>query len=378
MSGYETNLNLLTNVSGFETSLSGYGPNVSGFEGTVSGHEGNVSAPPLSGYDTFAEYWAASPEARVFWLLKTCVPPLLVVGGGGGNAVALVALRSHPLHAQSVGYYLSVLAACYLSVLVATVGVEWVCYMRSVALLTNASDSLCRICQFLYNVLNHCPYWLLALLLTDRAVYVCARPLLSAQWCTVFMGKALTALILCVLVTVNIHCMWTYGLGKYGCTLDPYHKDFYTTTWPWIAATINCYLPLLYIHVLLLLTSCVHACHAAATHAPCATRHTWVVLVTSLAFVLLTDPSVLLNLIQYSKPAWLASSHGGYARMYLLIELFQVLVWAAMALTPLLYFLAIPNLRPTHGGCCWRRRRQRGQGPDGMLMLQHSPLQPAA
>ena len=327
-------------------------------------------------YQEFEEYWSTSTEHTVYWSLKAFVPPCLVVFGCCGNVIVIVALRQHSIRSSSIGYYLTLLISCYTLLLLSTVGLEWISYISKTTLLVNSSDTMCRICQFVYNVINHSPYWIIVLLLTDRTVYVCF-PVYSSTFCTVFMAKLHTVFIFIGLLTINIHNMWTYELEMHGCSIDPRQKDFYTTVWPWISATMNCYLPLLCIHILLLTTT-IGLCVVSRQEIAVSPRHVSVAIMTALTFVILTNPSVILNLMQYSKPKWLNSYHR-YAVLYLLIEMFQVFVWLNMSVTYIIYLLFVPKLKvkcsPSWNCNFARSTEQQIRDHDGMLMVQHMPLE---
>ena len=303
----------------------------------------------VSDYQAFEEFWTTSPEYSVYWAMKTFVPPFLVLFGCCGNGIVIVALRQHCIRSSSIGYYLTLLISCYIMLLVSTCGLEWISYISKTALLTNSADSMCRVCKFVYSVMNHSPYWIIALMLTDRTLHVCF-PEYSSTFCTVFAAKLLSLFVAIGLWTINIHMMWIYELSEFGCSIDPYQRDFYTTVWPWIAAGVNCYFPLLVIHILLFTITISYfvTCKENA-----ATNHTFVpvVIFTSLIFVSMNNPSVILNLIQYSKPKW-PESDQGYATLYMYAEIFQTLVWLNMSVTHIIHFLAIPNLRIHSGRLC--------------------------
>ena len=306
-----------------------------------TGDKTNLSAL-ISDYQAFEEFWTTSPEYSVYWALKTFVPPFLVVFGCCGNGIVIVALRQHCIRSSSIGYYLTLLISCYIMLLVSTCGLEWISYISRTVLLTNSADTMCRVCKFVYSVMNHSPYWIVALMLTDRTLYVCF-PVLSSTFCTVFVAKLLTLFMLIVLMVINIHMMWTYELSTYGCVIDPHQQDFYTLVWPWISATVNCYLPLVCIHILIVIntityyTTCRGNLAVNQNHVP-------VAILTSLMFIILDNPIVILNLFQYSKPKW-PDTDQSYAILYMFAEVFQTLVWLNMTVTHIIYVLAIPKLR---------------------------------
>ena len=329
-----------------------------------------------SDYEAFQEFWTSSPEYSVYWTLKTFVPPFLVLFGCCGNGIVIVALRQHCIRSSSIGYYLTLLISCYIMLLVSTCGLEWISYISKTTLLTNSSDTMCRVCKFVYSVMNHLPYWIVALMLTDRTLYVCF-PVLSSTFCTVFVAKLLSMFVFIGLFTINIHMMWTYELiTSYGCTIDSYQRDFYTIVWPWVSATANCYLPLLCIHILLVSITISYyvTCRGNVAHNH---NNVPVVAATSLTFTILNNPSVILNVIQYSKPKW-PDSDQGYATLYMYAEVFQTLVWLNMAVTHIILLLSIPKLRIYFDRLCVHLKHHNPQSSsieEGSMITSASPTQ---
>ena len=341
----------------------------------------------VSDYQAFEEFWTTTPEFTVYQSLKTFVPPFLVVFGCCGNGIVLLALRQHCIRSSSIGYYLTLLISCYIMSLVTSCGLEWISFISETALLT-LSDSMCRILQFVYSVINHCPYWIIALMLTDRTVYVCC-PFYSSSFCTVLVAKVASLFIFIGLTLINIHMMWTFELRSNGCNIDPYQKDFYTQIWPWLSATVNCYLPLLCIHILLLSTtigSCMlrrqgqsatsnHHDHQLTRPMTANQRHVQAALLVSMTFIILINPSVILNLIQYSQPEWLYSFQS-YAKLIMFTEMFQTLVWLNMSVAHIIYILAVPKLKVYESlRACLRRKHfpQSSAVEEDAMIQHHSP-----
>lgn len=187
-------------------------------------------------------------------------------------------------------------------------------------------------------------------MLIDRIIFVC-WPLYAPTVCTVFMAKLLTIFVYIGLLTVSIHALWTYEVTVYGeCNIDRLQRDFQTVVWPWIAATLYSYLPLLLILVLLVLLSLGVAADCSSrqmqpdsvTVSP--NRFICLTTTVSCVFLLLTLPSIITNFIQYANPFWL-HSHANYARMYMVSELFQMLTCLNYAGCHVIYFACTPQLR---------------------------------
>ena len=277
---------------------------------------------PLS--QMFEQYWLQSPEFSLFWGLKTFVPPLLVVFGAVGNILTVVVIQRHQIRSCSVGYYLTLLLTVYTFQLLCVCGYEWVYHVTENALLKNRYDSVCRVSIFVFNVVDHSPYWILVLMLADRTILLWS-PVSSSVYCTLFVARLSTVWVVVGLLTVNIHVMWTYELGYYGCSIDPRQRDFYTTIWPWLSASLNCYMPLLVI-LLSLFIILIGVCLRREQDFAINHRYVSVTASVAVAFFLLTTPSVVVNLIHYAQPIWLRSFKS-YAQLYTLAEFCNALAW---------------------------------------------------
>ena len=228
-------------------------------------------------------------------------------------------------------------------------GIEWVAHIMDKPPLTHTVDWLCKVFQFLFSMILYSSNWLVVLMLIDRIIFVC-WPLHAPTFCTVFMAKLLTIFVYIGLLTVSIHALWTYELNDYGCTTDPTQRDFQTVVWPWLAATLNTYLPLMLILILLVLLSLGVAADCSSRQVQpvpgslAANRFICLTTSVSLTFLLLSLPMVIVNVIQYSNPSWL-QSNTNYARMSVVSELFHTLTCLNHAGCHFMYFACTPQLR---------------------------------
>ena len=127
-------------------------------------------------------------------------------------------------------------------------GVDWFSQVTGTTYIANFSDWLCRVWQFIYNVIIYAAGWIVVSMSIDRFIIVW-NPRQAPYMCTVFMAKLVTIVILVGLVVVSIHAMWTYELTPQGCNIDIMQQDFQTIAWPWISATLCSYIPLVLIFI---------------------------------------------------------------------------------------------------------------------------------
>lgn len=323
-------------------------------------------------YAAFQLFWRASTEFHVQWVLRTCVPPVFIVFGTIGNLLSIVVLRRKYAHTASVGYYLSVLAGVNTIILCMVSGLEWLAHVSSQPLLPNTRDWLCKVCRFAFHVIIHSTYWLVVVLLADRTV-VLWYPLYYPSVCTLLVAKLMTVFVYVCLVTVSIHAMWTYRLGVHGCNIDQSQHVFQTTVWPWIWAIVTSYIPLLLMMSLIVVLLAGVWLYGKTDSATTQPRYISVTLAVAIAFVALSLPSVLLNIIEYSNPTWLFSFRS-IVRLKVISELFQTLSCLNQASTHLLYLAFMPNMRAhTYNilrRLCCRGDVQIDEGSNGVLVSQ--------
>ena len=126
---------------------------------------------------------------------------------------------------KSVFFFLQIYAVTNTLVLYVGCGVDWFSHITETTYIANFSDWLCRVWQFIYNVIIYAAGWIVVSMSIDRFIIVW-HPRQAPYMCTVFMAKLVTIIILIGLVVVSIHAMWTYELTSHGCNIDPMQQDF--------------------------------------------------------------------------------------------------------------------------------------------------------
>ena len=311
----------------------------------------NISATeePIVPAMAFNAYWGASAEYKFVMTLRTFVPPVVTVTGIMGNLLAFYVLQRHKLSSASVNHYLSVILIVNCLNLCLGCGQEWLSHITGRGRLAGYNDWTCKLYQFTFNVFTYSPYWLLVVLLLDRIVCVCYCHH-TRSICTAFTAKIFTVFIYVGLISVSVHAMWTFEVGAQGCNIDPRQQDMYTIVWPWIAAVLYSYLPITII--IILITALLVQFNSKKQKQK---HYISLVIILAIVFVMLSLPSLILNVIEYSRPSWLRS-YQSYVRLYAVAELFQTLGSVNSAITHVICFCCCARMRKEFKRISTKRR----------------------
>ena len=296
-------------------------------------------------YVSFNEFWLQSSEFKILQILQLYVPPILIVFGSIGNVLAFVVLTRKHMRHSSICFYMAMFAITNTIILYIGCGLEWVAHVTNQPYIANLADWTCKVWQFLFNVIRYSSFWLVVAMTADRVIRIW-HPNMANTFCTVFMAKAVTISISVGLVVVSVHSMWIFELIPHsGCTIDPKQRDFETTVWPWIAASLSSYIPTLFIMILtILLVIGVYLYENRPETEPNMTRFTRVTLCLAIFFLICTLPTQVINFIEYSKPHWL-ENYQATARLYLIKMVCQVMACFYTSVCFVFYFLLVPAFR---------------------------------
>ncbi len=302
---------------------------------------------------TMEEYWYCSVQYQLH-ILKTYVPPLLIVIGSIGNVLAFVVLTRKNLRQWPICYYLSILTIVNTLVLYFGCGLDWLSYVTGIPYIVALADWICRIWQFMFNVIRYFTNWLMAAMTIDRFLTMWL-PHKAQHLCTVFMAKVVTIIILIGLIVISVHALWIFELVNGRCSFG-IHGEFHTleTVWPWVSAVMYSYVPTVIVFVMMSLML-IGLCHpnVCLDPTPAQNRFTAIVIILAILFILLTLPMIIINLIQYGKPPWMANQNA-MIKLWMAAEISQVLSCINHSVTFVLYFAMLPMLRTEL--CCMVQR----------------------
>ena len=229
-------------------------------------------------------------------------------------------------------------------------GLDWFSHVTETTYIAHFSDWLCRVWQFIYNVIIYAAGWIVVSMSIDRFIIVW-HPRQAPYMCTVFMAKLVTIIILIGLVVVSIHAMWTYELTAQGCYIDPMQQDFQTIAWPWISATICSYIPLVLIFIfqIMLLIGLVYPRSEAVsvTNMNQSTQDqlTKLALVVSLVYLALNLPIIIVNFMEYANSSARVIDFRQVAKLLLARTACQTISCLNCAMSFILYFAMVPQMR---------------------------------
>ena len=292
----------------------------------------------------FQQYWHMSPEYKIQKQLKTFIPPILFLIGGTGNILSYLTLKRKAMHKSSTYVYMASLSLSNTLILYIGCGSDWVSHISSKKHVANQADWICRLWMFAFNVIMYSASWLVVAMTIDRFVWL-YYPLRAPHVCTSFVAKVITIIILIGLVTVSIHAMWTYEMTGRGCSVDPNHKDFHRTVWPWISASLYTYVPILIMFIFNIL-NVIGMLHTSAGRSakPAQDQLTRVTLLVSMTFLTLSLPTVILNVIQYINPQ-LIFDYRSYSRIILGSVICNMISCLNYSINFILYFAGVPLFR---------------------------------
>ena len=248
-------------------------------------------------------------------------------------------------------FLLQIYAVTNTLVLYVGCGADWVSHVTRTRYIAHFFDWLCRVWQFIYNVIIYAAGWIVVSMSIDRFIIVW-QPRQAPYMCTVFMAKLVTIIILIGLVVVSIHAMWTYELTPQGCSIDIMQEDFFQTiAWPWISATLCSYIPLVLIFTfqIILLIGLVYPRSevVSLTNMNQTTQDqlTKLALIVSLVYLALNLPIIIVNLMEYANSSVRPFNYRKTIRLLFARTACQTISCLNCAVSFVLYFAMVPQMR---------------------------------
>ncbi|XP_070178020.1 C-C chemokine receptor type 5-like [Littorina saxatilis] len=280
-----------------------------GSASSVNGTGGGVEDGGLQ-FLAYYEQLLSHPNIKMRDDLMRYLTPILVVFGNFSNLLAFVVLRRNKLRQHSVCFYMAAYAIANVLVLNLILGIMWLCFVLERVYISNITDWGCRLWTFVRNVITYSGIWFVVVLSVDRFVYLCYAHQ-AKTYCKLFAAKAITLVIVIMLIVVSIHAMWTYELQPQGCFISAGQDDLHIKTWPLWSATLYSYLPLtllLFINIMLSASLCLrrHRQRRAQSIGG-ADDFALTTLVLSSAVFLLTVPATVINMVDIYFPSSMLS-----------------------------------------------------------------------
>lgn len=289
--------------------------------------------------------WPCSMQFLVGQILWTYVIPVLIVLGTIGNTVAVAILCRKNLKQWSMRQYMITYVVVNTIILYINCGLDWISQVTEMTYVSNLSDWMCRVWQFIFNVILYATGWLVVGMVFDRFLIVWS-PHKAQQVCTVFISKLVLVGIFVGLVVVSVHAMWTYELVQnYGCIVD-LRDDIQTKTWPIVSAALYSYIPIVIILVMtmLIIFGMMHPNlnNNSGTVQDKFTQATVAIALTYLAFSL---PTIIINLIEYFCSSDWIRAYDVRVQLLLARSVGQVLGCLNSSVTFFIYFAFVPMMR---------------------------------
>ena len=190
----------------------------------------------------FAEYDAAMAIWRY-------VSPFLILIGTLGSVLSVFILTRKRLRSVTTMFYLLLLACTDIIVLNTGLLRYWLLYSFGYGIRISSSFS-CKFHTIMVYLSLDYSSWIVALLSIDRCVCVCL-PFRASRINSLRNARVISAVMLILLFSINMHYLWTYDLGQktiFGSGTECYvarraYREFIEDVWPWIDFSVVCCFP---------------------------------------------------------------------------------------------------------------------------------------
>lgn len=223
--------------------------------GNISGE--NSSHGDMSQYGDYTYYYYYDygdfenwmtygfPEDIAAESINFYIPPILLIGGTIGNILCVIIMCRLTSRMLTSCFYLAFLAFVDTLLLYIRDGNMWIrqiCDIDITMKILSNSNASCQVYSFVSNFLLHMCSWLLVTALGEAAM-VNAHPMTAHKHISLDRAKNILLLQVLVLICVNAHYFWTYGLeqdfvdpGIHFCTFSTlgshYSEYFRDSVWP--------------------------------------------------------------------------------------------------------------------------------------------------
>ncbi len=198
------------------------------------------------------------PSRETARLLLTYLPPILLIVGTVGNILTATLMWIFHRRVLSTCLYMFAVEIVELVSLYAACGNDWLYAMAHVnvrRISMHSSKSLCKIHPFITDLVVHLGTWLTVAMATETAV-VTLKPSRLMRLCRVERARAVSLLLVVLLVCVNAHCFWSWALITEDrstqtittCTTQrvghQHSEEFRKVAWPIINILVSDFFPL--------------------------------------------------------------------------------------------------------------------------------------
>ena len=231
------------------------------------------------GYDTlfssglqehYYEYYDIEPTPEEIFIkyLYIIVFPYFLLLGTVGNLISLILMRSYSRNVWSTCLYMAILLPMDTIKLYVECGNDWynkihediVNLSAEILLISNA---VCKVYTFVYNLIIHESVWFMIAAAIEMTISM-RTPLKIYKMCTRDRATSNILLISVLLISLNLHFFWTFGLTIPGddpniriilCTyINELSNNFRDYIWPLIDFFIADLFPLLILTICVILT----------------------------------------------------------------------------------------------------------------------------
>jgi hypothetical protein len=210
----------------------------------------------LNNDKTHSEQLMDYADYKIHKILLLYIPPLLLIIGTIGNVLSFCVLVRKAMRRTSTYNYLAVLS--FTDMLMLYVGLLrlWVGELTGVDV-RDESDWSCKLISMAGYTVSVYSVWLLIAVTVERYI-VTVHSLKAATMCTQSRAVKTIILILLILLTVNVHFLWTTQIRVDikkaeqipQCNGAEGYEYLVEQIWPWVDACLYCLLPFVIIFFL--------------------------------------------------------------------------------------------------------------------------------
>ena len=209
-----------------------------------------------------------TPEEVFIKYLYIIVFPYFLLLGTIGNLISLLLMKKYSRNVWSTCLYMAILLPMDTLKLYVECGNDWYKKIHddlenlSVQILL-ISNAVCKVYTFVYNLVIHESVWLMIAAAIEMTISM-RSPLRIYKMCTRERATSVILLISVLLISLNLHFFWTFGLTIPGddpsirillCTyINELSNDFRDYIWPLIDFFIADLFPLLILTICVILT----------------------------------------------------------------------------------------------------------------------------
>ncbi|ELU04604.1 hypothetical protein CAPTEDRAFT_207406 [Capitella teleta] len=274
------------------------------FEETVSTLPTDQVTTPPHTEDSSVTYW----QEAIGWKIDLYFTPLCIGCGVTTNFLAFCVLCQPYWRRCSTGLYMAVISI-FDSVALLYGLFFWLRKHYEFDMFTKTA---CKPVNFFFYFAIHFDVMSLVAMTTERFVAV-RFPMKAPMWCTVRNARIVLGLLALSIIGLNAHFFWTWGWVDGKCSIYKEHAFFAKYAYAWIDASLYSFIPTSSLAILnILIISTVTRPDKTlqkSNNQKQASQHiTFMLLVTTSAFLVLTGPLTVLNVV---KTVWRANERPG-------------------------------------------------------------------